>query len=342
MTKKIELGQFYTKKNIFSLTPFLNWWNLIPISDKETILEPFAGANNIIKSLFELGLIKNYKSFDIEPNEETVQQQDTLKNFPSGFQTIVTNPPYISKNSARRKNMQINMGNENDLYEFALKQCLDNAKYVAAIIPESFITTNKFKLRLDIVISLTYNDMFSDTEHPVCLALFSDNESSNFEIYRNDVFIGEYKVLSKIKNEILNSNIDCKILFNIPKGHVHLLAVDNQKNEDGIFFTLENIVKEEEIKISSRAKTRIDIFYNNALISDQQILKNVVNDANFILNFYRKQTEDVFMTSFKGIRKDNKYRRRLDYHIAKSILMKALENEYSLQNKTSTKETTKE
>jgi hypothetical protein len=70
--------------------------------------------------------------------------------------------------------MIVDMGTENDLYEFALKKCLENSNYVVAIIPESFITTDKFKSRLDCVISLAYDDMFSDTDHPVCLALFWD------------------------------------------------------------------------------------------------------------------------------------------------------------------------
>ena len=64
MKNKIELGQYYTQKNIFNLPGFLTWWNTIPENKKSIVLEPFAGSNNIIKSLKEIGLIKNYISYD--------------------------------------------------------------------------------------------------------------------------------------------------------------------------------------------------------------------------------------------------------------------------------------
>jgi len=39
----------------------------------------------------------------------------------------------------------------------------------------------------------------------------------------------------------------------------------------------------------------------------------------------RKNTHDVFLTSFKGLRNDNKYRRRLDFTTIKLILCAVLE-----------------
>ena len=46
--------------------------------------------------------------------------------------------------------------------------------------------------------------------------------------------------------------------------------------------------------------------------------------ANQLLETYRTQTHDVLMTSFKGLRQDGKYRRRLDYATARALLDLAL------------------
>ena len=328
MNNKVKLGQFFTQKNIFSLGGFQAWWKIVPDEKKQCVLEPFAGANNIIKSLQEIGLIKEYMSYDIEPQSETVKKQNTLQNFPKGFGCVVTNPPYLSKNSASKKQFKINFPKGfYDLYEIALQKCLENVDYVAAIIPESFITSPRLKERLYSVISLTYNDMFFDTEHPVCLAMFVPNITNNFDIYQNEKFIGTFNELRKKRDALLNeNNDDYKIQFNVPNGKIHLVAVDNNKNETGIFFSDEHIVASEEIKVSSRARTRIQIWQNEQLVYDHKKIKDIVKQANKILQNYRKETNDVFMTSFKGMRSDGKYRRRLDFTTAKEILLMAIKN----------------
>lgn len=328
MNNKVKLGQFFTQKNIFSLVGFQAWWKIIPNEKKQCVLEPFAGANNIIKSLQDINLIKEYMSYDIEPQSETVQKQNTLQNFPKGFGCVVTNPPYLSKNSASKKQFKINFPNGfYDLYEVALQKCLNNVDYVAAIIPESFITSPRLKERLHSVISLTYNDMFFDTEHPVCLAMFVPNKTHNFDIYQNEQLVGTFNELRKKRDVLLNEkNDEIKIQFNTPDGTIHLVAVDNNKNGTGIFFSDENIVAREEIKVSSRARTRINIWSNNQLIKDPKTIKDIVLHANKILQNYREETNDVFMTSFKGMRSDGKYRRRLDFATAKEILLMAIKN----------------
>ena len=44
------------------------------------------------------------------------------------------------------------------------------------------------------------------------------------------------------------------------------------------------------------------------------------------LNKYREDTADVFFASFKGLRDDGRYRRRLDFDAAKNIMSVALES----------------
>ena len=327
MNNKIERGQFFTKRNIFNLNPFKNWWNIIPLKSKNKILEPFAGANNIISLLKEVNILNEYSSFDIEPKEKTVIERNTFIDFPKGFDCVITNPPYLSKNSATKKKINLNFGIYFDLYEVALNKCLENSKYVAAIIPESFITTNRLKDRLHTVISLTYDDMFSDTSHPVCLALFVPENTNDYYIYKNDDLLGKYSDLKAISSELLNlkNKKDVNVKFNVLAGSIDLLAVDNHLDNTGIYFSYKKIIKKEEIKETSRAKTRIELSIDGELITDNVLLKKIVNNANNLLIEYRNKTFDTFMTSFKGLRKDQFYRRRLDFDTAKKILIKAVE-----------------
>ena len=99
--EKIEKGQFFTKNNPFILKPFINWSK--QFDKNETILEPFAGANGIIKMLQKQKLAKSFVAYDIEPKDKDVQYKNTIEAFPEGFKVGITNPPYLAKNSATRK-----------------------------------------------------------------------------------------------------------------------------------------------------------------------------------------------------------------------------------------------
>ena len=81
------------------------------------------------------------------------------------------------------------------------------------------------------------------------------------------------------------------------------------------------ILKVNKIKVSSRAITRVSIV--NDKIKD---LDFFLNKCNEYLNWYRTNTNDVFLTTFKGLREDGLYRRRLDFDTAKCILETVLEH----------------
>ena len=72
------------------------------------------------------------------------------------------------------------------------------------------------------------------------------------------------------------------------------------------------------IKDTSRSFTRISGL-------PESIDRNeFISLCNIILEDYRQKTKDVLMTSFKGLRSDGKYRRRLDFRTVRCILNKAL------------------
>ena len=308
-------GIYYTINNPFKHAAFKIWFNENNLSSC-TVLEPFAGSNNIISLLKEEVTFADFKSYDINPTHSCVEKRDTIRNFPDGFEVCITNPPYLAKNSAKRMGLDVDMNDYVDLYLLCLEKMLDNVAFVAAIIPESFITNPFFKSRLNHIISLNYK-MFDDTDCPVCLALWEPQEGNDYKFWIGDDFIGYSKELVfnfKINKNILNNT---KIKFNDIHGRLGLVAIDDTKHNN-IHFCKAESIDINTIKVSSRSKTIISI--NDSNINIEKLIKYL----NKTIENYRKKTNDLTLTSFKGLRRDGKYRRRLDFSTAKNIILHCL------------------
>lgn len=305
---KRENGRYFTINNPFDNKAFYTWSDQSNLVGK-TILEPFAGANHLIEMLKSMKICNSFKSFDILPNHIDVHYCDTLKKFPTGFDVCVTNPPYLAQNSAKRRGLYFPDCDYDDLYKFALDKCLQNCNFVAAIIPASFLNSGIFTNRLTTYILLN-NKMFSDTDHPVCLALFSP-KSDDAEIYYGDEFIGNLKELrKKLPQTVLGRDIS----FNDKNGEIGLFAIDNTK-QASIRFCEGSEIDPEKICYSSRSITRISVGSENT--------KALIDKLNKYLSDLRKETRDVFLTPFKGLRADGMYRRRLDYGLTRDLINNA-------------------
>lgn len=307
---KRKFGQYFTAYNPFKNDGFLDWAKECNLN-KETILEPFAGSNNLITMLQEMGLCSKFKSFDIEPKNRFVIKRDTLKNFPTCFKVCITNPPYLAQNSAKRRNLEFPNIVYDDLYKYSLEKCLENCDYIGAIIPASFFNANLFRERLSHYILLN-SKMFNDTEHPVCLALFK-KYSDDIDLYNDNKYLGK---LSDLNKKLPQSNLNMDIRFNIPNGNLGLIAIDNTI-EPSIKFVNGKEISPDRIKVSSRSITRI-------MIPTKYKINNIIEKLNYNLNRFRQETYDLFLTPFKGLRKDNCYRRRLDYKLAKKLIEETL------------------
>lgn len=318
-------GQFYTVSNPFHNDLFFKWYKEINNSGVEILLEPFAGSNNIVQMVKEFKE-NDWTCFDIQPNNELnkypkyqIQQQDTLFNFPQGFNVAITNPPYLAKNSATKSGIAFPDTEYDDLYKYALSKMLANVGYVAVIIPDSFLTQNLFHDRLFGVATLNCK-MFDDTECPVCLALFVPKENkerlklfNDFHCYKGNSNLGLYSSLQSKKQKLEKIEQSLNWKFNIPTGELGLFAIDGTTDK-AIRFVNGNEIPEEKIKVSSRGVTRISGIPNGLEITD------LIKEANSVLKDFRENTKDVFMTSFRGLKKDGDYRRRLDFAMAKAIL----------------------
>lgn len=323
---KKSKGQFYTTTNPFHNQLFIKWFNSIPMAVKEErpFLEPFAGANNIVQMMLDLSHKNKWECFDIDPNPDAktpfvVLRRDTLQDFPSGYRIAITNPPYLAKNSATRDGLAFPDCEFDDLYKFALGVMLGKVDYVAAIVPESFVTSSLFHDRLYGIATLTCR-MFDDTECPVCLALFvpkgTKTQEDDFVYYKGNSEVGTYKALKKaVPLQAMTSN---PWKFNKPDGEIGLYAVDGTKSKS-IRFVKGSEIPSTQIKTSSRSVTKIGGL-PKGLSADE-----VIKEANIILRSFRSTTEDVFLTSFKGLREDGDYRRRLDFSMARQVLNLSVE-----------------
>lgn len=319
MQNKREYGQYFTTTNPFNHPLFKEWMVIANLTEDDVILEPYAGANNILQLMFESGFNYKWKCYDIEPPEINnfpeykVEYRDTIKDFPEGYKICVTNCPYLGKSSASRRKIDYPW-EEDDLYKVCVNRMLNHCDFVACIIPESFITSKINKDRLWGIISLTCK-MFLDTDCPVCLALFTPNKVKETKIYSNEEYLGTLEELSNI--ELTGDTKYHTWVFNDKEGNIGVKTVDNQKTNDCKFFD-GNLINPEDIKVSSRAFTRISGLPHN--INKEKF----ISICNKILEDYRYKTKDVLMTSFKGLRSDGKYRRRLDFRTVRCILNKTL------------------
>jgi len=168
--KKRARGQYYTAVSPFRLPAFRRWAAKIGLKDM-TVLEPFAGANNIPKMLVSARACSSFVSYDISPQDPDVQKKNTLRSFPKDFEVCITNPPWLGRYAAKRRGLAWPDIQYDDVYKHCLQLALDSCSYVAFIIPATFLQSRQFRGRLETLIFIN-GKMFTETDNPVCLALF--------------------------------------------------------------------------------------------------------------------------------------------------------------------------
>ena len=300
-------GRYFTvSNNPFKLPGFVEWATRIGLP-KRKVLEPFAGANHIVRSLQELDLCYDFQSYDINPSCNEVKLRDTIQSFPKGFDVCITNPPWLAKNSATRRRLPYPTCQYDDLYKHCLELCLNNCQFVAAVIPASYLQSGLFQERLQTFI-LLHDIIFKETENPVCLALFGNEPCEDTDIYYDERYIGRLTELSlKIPRPITKRNIR----FNDPKGELGFISFDNTRCRS-IRFCSADEIDDYEIKASSRFITRIG--------GEFEEVTSLIPKLNQRIDRFRDETYDLFLTPFKGIREDGEYRRRMFFSQARQFI----------------------
>jgi len=333
MTKKQNLGQFNTKNDVW-LRPHIK--EFIADSGHKSIMDPFAGAGDLLFAVNDLSW-ENVYGYDIDP-ELGWPVNDGLEGVPHHEDTmVVTNPPYLAKNSAKRNNFSgyeyFKDNDYEDLYQLAIHRVLAVYDKAVFIIPETYFQNGIFTSYLQSHTIIEENP-FTDTDCPICVACFHTTNDfmaiagNNYDVYKNDEFLFNKNTLEDILwdfNFNRHGNYawsvpPYNITFNDPYGNLGLRGVDGIDKNDRIRFCRPEDLDYDlnNIKESSRAITLIDV--EGLKISD-----NFIEKANILLQTLRHRTHDVVLSPFKNNNKLGHRRRRLDFKWARKILEKAME-----------------
>lgn len=321
--KKIKFGQFNTKLDLWLKPQIIKFIN---DSQCNIIYDPFAGGGDLLMTLNDRMNYDNLLGLDID---ECLgwEINDSLINIPHYDKAIiVTNPPYIAKQSASRKKIDLSkyfsMTDYDDIYLLALDKMLEAQEFVVAIVPESFLNSNyRQKNRLSSITVLEDNP-FEDTENPVCVVCFDGKvkDYDEIKIYKNEILVGTLKDIYNIRVKPLNN---VKITFNTLDGWLGLRAIDSTDDIKRIGFDFKDNIDydwENKIKVSSRHLSLIDI----------DVPKNkrsaFIHECNKLIEDIRKESSDILLTPFKGNTKSGKRRRRLDFKLARAIMEMAYNN----------------
>lgn len=319
--KKVSLGQFFTKGTEWLKPQVLQF---IKQSGCTIAYDPFAGNGDLL-AISHLYGIDKIKGLDIEPHlgwevNDSLLQIPTIKDA-----IIITNPPYLAKQSATRKKINLsqyfNTTYYDDLYLLALERMIEAQKYIVAIIPESFLNSS-FKNK-DLLYSITIleENPFTDTEVPVCVVCF-DGVSKNYKnikVYKNGSYENNLENIEKYR---LKPTHKVKIIFNDLKGWLGIRAVDSANDKTFIQFGFKKDIHydwENKISFSSRHYTLVQV--------DVPLEKQgeVITKCNEILKELRIQSSDTILTPFMGNTKKGIRRRRLDFALARAIIEKAVD-----------------
>jgi hypothetical protein len=301
---KTLLGQFYTTTDPFKgSTAFAHWWAHVP--QGETILEPFAGAGHLLSYINA-----PWAAFDIDPQHPDVVYRDTLADFPREYRTCITNPPYLAKNAISRKKLDKKVKYE-DLYLDCLEKCLEHCDYVAAIVPSTFWGTTKFRDRLFAWDKIDHQ-IFSDTLNPAGVGYWVPDTVEKTKIFVNG------SPLAFDTSLWAPERVNLEITFNDAEGNLVLDAIDTTKRHNIKIKSIEGFDRDKFLKGTSR---------NYSLIKCSHLTANDYGPINELIQEWREQTSDFYLTSFKSMMKQGKYRKRIGFNQFKWLVHKHLRKE---------------
>lgn len=316
--QKQNLGQFNTKNDVW-LRPHV--YDFIKSCGCSRVVDPYAGAGDLLAAANQI--VWEVIGYDIDPSLGW-PENDSLLDIPYHNDAIViTNPPYLAKNSANRNGFDsykyFKHNDYEDLYQLAIDKVLEKYKNAVFIIPETYFQSSFFKEYL-VQYTIIEENPFTDTDCPVCVACFSvDNNffrftSNEYKIYKNDVYLFTNHDLEDILFSF-KTNLDLAMDFNVSNGNLGLRGVDGVSPDNRIRFChpWELGYELDDVKESSRSITAINIPH-------LEINERFINLLNKELELLRKKTYDVVLSPFKNNNRLGIRRRRLDYALARKLI----------------------
>ncbi len=298
---KKKYGRFYTKNDFWKLNKVMN-----KIELNHTIIDPFAGDGDLLNHFKKTNKVLGY---DIDESKSWIIN-DSIKKIPktnNGF--IVTNPPYLSKSSATRKNIINNsFGEFDNLYKASLNQMILSGMPGIAIIPETFIHS-RFDMSFIHDIFILIPNPFADTEIPVCIVYFDGSKKSeDVNLYINNNFKGKMLQLKKELQDQLVKKNNLNISFGNPMGDLTFISFDSTSPKNKIRFEKNN---GNEMKTSSRLRNPVSI--------EKKVDEKFINRLNLKLAAIRKKY-NILIPPFNGNTSTGERRRRMPFSMVKQII----------------------
>ncbi len=325
---KTSGGRFYTTQAHWLTPPVLAFLERA-LQEAPGFLDPFAGAGHLLE-VCSTRFQRPVAGLDL--HAERWPTRDSLRHIPATDAIIVTNPPYLAKHSASRKGVAGTVApyyletGLDDLYQIALRRCLEAARFTLAIIPETFLGSAFDKGAL-VLVSVLEQNPFEDTENPVCVACFDTSRVDGAvaaRLFVEDRYCGTYGDIFGLRQ---TSRRDDRVVFNDPAGAIAFRAVDSKEPDAPIaFLPAEHFAYQRaKIKISSRLLTYLSV---RNLPASRRL--ELIDVANGRLAKLREASHDLILSPFKGNTKAGTRRRRLDYGLARALLLESLK-EMSLE-----------
>ena len=143
--------------------------------------------------------------------------------------------------------------------------------------------------------------------------MFNPNATNDFDIWNGDSYVGTHLELSEFD---LSEYNDDRWQFNNANGDIGIVCCDGKINKI-------RFVKGEEINIEIKGSNRFLVRISG--LPEDVDIDSFILKCNSILEQYRYNTKDIFLNSFKGLRSDGTYRKRIPFKIVRSILTCALQ-----------------
>ena len=159
--------------------------------------------------------------------------------------------------------------------------------------------------------------IFSETENPVCLALFVPKTvKSKTNLFIENKKIGSYKeILKKIQKNCITSEKPPIVRFNISDGNLGIFTIDSTSKKN-IKFVEPQMIPDSKVKNTSRHIVRIHV--------DEKITKEKIKELNSKLLKIRKDTKDILLSPFKGLMKNGDYRKRISFSLIRKIIVSTI------------------
>lgn len=347
MNKK-QLGQFYTTNYAYILQ------NMYIPDNISNIIEPFAGAGDLLKFIYKDKDKYKIECYDIEPKKDFIIKRDTLLNPPNfNGAFVITNPPYLARNKSDDKEIY-DKYNTNDLYKCFISLLIGSScSGGILVLPLNFLSSirkadiklrEKFVKKYDIILCNIFEEqVFNDTSYSICCLQFSaKNDTSSCcdcYIYPSNKRISfvlnagnNYTIGGKIYNLLRNTKYKIDRATRLVKNddenlitNILVKCLDDSLNSKIGLSMVDDLTKEKYIDRSPNltARSYAILVIEPRITEEEQ--SSLVDKFNTYLNEYRDKYNSLFLTNY---RESNSIARKrisfgLVYEICGYLLMDA-------------------